>query len=1762
MGQLGGYGVAVVQLVYRWPDPRSLTGMDIFRVRDLLIDDYREFTGSFVEILDPRIRQHVDERMARGYQWPDPWLSLNPNFASGGTISELVSAHLLQPECERIFRLKEDGPDGPVLRLHRHQREAIEAARSGSSYVLTTGTGSGKSLAYIIPIVDSVLAAKATGEYRPGIKAIIVYPMNALANSQRRELEKFLTVGYPEGPPVTFARYTGQESADDRARIIANPPDILLTNYVMLELILTRPRDSGLVRAASGLSFLVLDELHTYRGRQGADVALLVRRLRELCAAPGIQCIGTSATMTTEGEADSQRAAVAEVATTLFGIPVPPEMVIGETLERTTFPTGGTSARLRQRVTDPAPLKTYDEFTADPLAAWIEKTFGFEPAEPQHRQEDSPRRRRRPLTLPQAAEALALQTGLAADQCIAAIKETLQAGSTIKNPDTNRPVFAFRLHQFLSKGDNIYVTLQSPAIRHVTSTYQVTAPDNGSAEPRILVPTAFCRECGQDYLVVTRNETLGTRRYEQRRDNDASGGDAAGGYLFISDDLPWPRTRDQVLVDNRLPYTWLTLDQDGGQSIDPARAAYLPEPINVDGTGAEVGPGEGTPASYIPSPFRFCLRCRTSYEQARGNDFAKLAKLSAEGRSSAMSLITASVVRTLRQWDSDLDSKARKLLAFVDNRQDASLQAGHFNDFVQVTLLRGALHRALTKSPVGLTDEVVAQRVTEELNLTTVDFALQPGVKYSQLDEARRALREVTGYRLYLDLERGWRVTMPNLEQTGLLKIEYRDLHAVRDDPAAWLGCHAALRGDDPAHREEVARALLDELRRNLAIDVEYLTEEGFDLVRRLSAQHLREPWSIPERERPPVAGVAFPGPGKPGLRRTNVYLSGRGQFGRFLIREYASRHLTLKTADAQVIISDLFTVLHDAGLLTIAVPPDGDDAAGYRLRAAVIHWLPGTGLSGAEDRVRRTLEQAEGPRVNPFFRELYQGMATTLSGLRAKEHTAQVPPSDRQAREQEFSGAELPVLFCSPTMELGVDINALSAVGLRNVPPTPANYAQRAGRAGRSGQPALVVTYCATGNAHDQYYFRRPGDMVGGSVAPPRLDLANEDLVRSHVHAIWLAETGEDLHSSLTYILDTGGDSPSLSLLHAVRERLASPAAAVRAADRARNVLGPLTQALHVTPWWRDGWMDDAVGQAPERFDRACDRWRELYWLAMREFRVQSTRSVDPSLPSREKDRAAIRARDARIQLNLLSNEDSDEFQTDFYSYRYFASEGFLPGYSFPRLPLAAYIPGVAGRREGDYIQRPRFIGIAEFGPGAVIYHEGARYQVLSVALPPAEHGQDGLVTRSARRCRDCGYLHPEAVGIDVCENCAEPLKDTTRSLLRLTSVRTARRDRISSDEEERRRAGFELQTSYQFAQHGGQPGWLDATAIHTAGPLLSVRYGDSATIRVTNIGRSRRQHPEVHGYMIDVTTGRWLKETEPEDRTVPEEEGLTAEGQVKRKQRVIPYVEDRRNIATVRLAEAVSPEFAITAIVALERGIEAAFQLEDSELVSERLPDTENRGRALLIESAEGGAGVLRRLVDDHDGLTRAARTALRIMHFDPDTGADVAEKDAPVGEEACVKACYDCLLSYGNQSVHSLIDRHLVKDLMQKLSKCTLNKPSVGSQDAPAGGIGQERTSANPHAAEFLSWIKKEDLRLPDNIDTPEEGTEPDLIYRLPDGNVAVFVLAGDDDDRYGETQTRDEGSRDVLRDLGWAVITMQSGADWPTVAARYPSVFGTR
>ena len=177
--------------------------MDVFKIHQDVISDYAEYTQSFIKISDKRISEKVRNGIENGLLWPEPLLQLNPSFEPGQSIEQLVADKTLHPECSQIFRIKSEHDQlGKTLCLHTHQHQAIEAYLRDEPYVLTTGTGSGKSLSYIIPIVDHILK-KGSGQ---GLQAIIVYPMNALANSQREELDKFLKLGYGQnGPPVTLS---------------------------------------------------------------------------------------------------------------------------------------------------------------------------------------------------------------------------------------------------------------------------------------------------------------------------------------------------------------------------------------------------------------------------------------------------------------------------------------------------------------------------------------------------------------------------------------------------------------------------------------------------------------------------------------------------------------------------------------------------------------------------------------------------------------------------------------------------------------------------------------------------------------------------------------------------------------------------------------------------------------------------------------------------------------------------------------------------------------------------------------------------------------------------------------------------------------------------------------------------------------------------------------------------------------------------------------------------------------------------------------------------------------------------------------------------------------------------------------------------------------------------------------------------------------------------------------------------------------------
>lgn len=1721
--------------------------MDVFQLHKNIVKDYSEFVQSFIHINDERINQHVNSTLNSGHLWPEPLIQLNPSFETGGTVEDLISDGVLHSECSRIFRIKKHTSDAGIpLNLHRHQAEAIYAASKNENYVLTTGTGSGKSLSYIIPIVNHVLN-HGSGK---GIQAIIVYPMNALANSQFGELEKFLCHGYPEGQnPVTFRRYTGQESDKEKNDIINNPPDILITNYVMLELILTRIKDKSLIRAAKNLKFLVFDELHTYRGRQGADVAMLIRRLRDKCGRENLQCVGTSATMAGEGTYDQQREEVAKVATQLFGTEVKKKNVIGETLRRSTplreLNDGVFIEDLKksvQRTIEVDYSEKSAEFVQEPISIWIESIFGL-----QVEKGTNKLIRSKPRSISGengAAKVLSEKVGLSEETCILAIQKALLTGYRLKKPDTEFPIFAFRLHGFISRGDTVYASLEEEDKRYLTLEGQKFVPKD---RDRMLLPLCFCRECGQEYYAVRKINDLknGQASFIKRELNDLSSNEAdesEPGFLYFSSRNPWPiSVEDQI---ERLPEDWIE-DPQGRPRVRRNRTAKLPKTVkvSVDGKLSD----EGLDYQFMNAPFKFCLNCGVSYSARNSSDFAKLATLGSEGRSTATTVLSFSAIKHLKK--EKLPAEAKKLLSFTDNRQDASLQAGHFNDFVEIGLLRSALYKAIEEAGEdGLSHDELTQAVFNSLNLPLHLYASNPEVRFAALKETDSALRDVLGYRLYQDLRRGWRITAPNLEQSGLLHIEYSSLDEVCEAEDVWQKLHPALVEASPNTRKKISKVLLDYMRRELAIKVSYLDKLYQERIQQKSSARLVGPWSVDENEKMEYAKILYPKSRPSNGSGEDVYLSERGGFGQYIRRytTFLDYEGKLKLEDTRIIIQQLLQALTIGGI--IEEVDDSKDVIGYQINASSMVWLAGNGTRVSHDPIRMPSLPKEGGRTNKFFVNFYKTFSQQLSDITAREHTAQVPSNERLNREREFREGKLPILYCSPTMELGVDISQLNVVNMRNVPPTPANYAQRSGRAGRSGQPALVFSYCSLGSNHDQYFFKNPELMVAGAVTPPRIDLTNEDLIISHIHAIWLEEASLNLGTSLKDILDLSGEIPTLEVLQSVKENIYDEEAKKRAFERTKRVFKTLKEVIEFS----DEQIVQILNQVPLKFEEACNRWRGLYKAALKQRQIQNSIVGDASRSAENKGQAKRLRREAEAQLELLL-ESENIAQSDFYSYRYFASEGFLPGYNFPRLPLSAYIPSRnQGRNKDEFLSRARFLAISEFGPRSIIYHEGSRYIINKVILPVGEE-KDELATSKAKVCKTCGYLHPmsEEIGLEMCERCGEELNQPLNRLFRLENVATKRRDRINSDEEERLRQGYELRTVVRFAESNGQHKCQVAEVVKGSKPLVTLTYGHAATLWRINYGWSRRKNKEQYGYVLDLERGYWAKN----DQSVVEDD--TPDNLSPKIARVIPYVEDRRNCLLFEPKIRLNESQLASLQSALKNAIQIQYQLEDNELAAEPLPDADNRQLIIFYESAEGGAGVLRRLIEDTTALSKVAKLALTICHFDAENGKDLGK--AANAKEECEAACYYCLMNYSNQRDHSLLDRKAIREVLENLKNATVHvSPTQLSRDDHFSKLKNQAESGLE--VKWLEFLNQHGYNLPTKAQYYIEKcrTRPDFFYEK--GKVAIYIDGPhhDSEDRKQE----DLSIQEALEDKGYDVVRFRYDDDWHEVTKQYSYIFGRK
>jgi hypothetical protein len=1678
--------------------------MNIFDLDAVVIEDYQHFARSFAKVRAPDIVNRLDDLYADRRFWPESLIQINPHFKPGGSIAEFVRRGELSKECADIF-IDHNSPtheNDKTIKLHLHQKQALGAALQGQSFVVTTGTGSGKSLCYFIPIIDAALKARKRGEPKR-TRAIVIYPMNALANSQREELKKFLG-SESSSRAVSFDRYTGQETKAEREAIARNPPDILLTNFMMLELLMTRQDDIDreVIRNCEGLSFLVLDELHTYRGRQGADVAMLVRRVRERLVAPDtvLQCIGTSATMASNdpdkdrprptGGRDTENriglsTVVAEVASTLFATSITADGVIRETLERATD-RYRTAEQVRPQLAACVAESAQRAFGGrlansdianHPLAIWIETTLGLSACS------DGTWERAKPMTLEAAAQRLEQDADCTFDLAKQAIQNCLLAASQSERTRTgqggNRPFFAFKLHQFISGAGRLYGTIEASGVRRLDFDGQQFAPGCEESEvKKRLYAFHFCRNCGQEFHPVKLRTESGTMIALARdiedvppaEENDEDGDGDRFGFL-----MPEPSDAEFRFEGKPedYPESWQETTKSGAVRLKSTYRKHQAERHLISPAGG-VSSVIGLPSWFLPGRFRFCPTCGDDHA-SRGRDINRLAGLSAEGRSSATTVLVASVLRWMNTEGSEVPTDKRKLLGFTDNRQDAALQAGHFNDFIFVSLLRGAFLRSLADAgPEGLSADRLGVAMQRALGFTghhvnrRQDWLVESDLVGVNLTRAEEALRGVLAHRVWIDQRRGWRYTNPNLEQLKLIEVDYLGVDELSADESLFATAPPPLRSASPAQRARAIRCLCDALRLGLAVDVPALQDTDVEALKNRCTNVIKSPWGIGGEEAPRRAtALVVTGLSKKETAPRDEAILLRGGRQSALGRTFCNSEIwgiRLTTPLYLAILNYLLPICVKYGLITKAILPFGKDVEGWRLAGNAVQFKAAT----------------VSDQGNAYFRSLYlslsevlRGETNDIFGFEAREHTAQVNSELRQAREQRFRYGQddieklkndqehlrglgepvrfLPALFCSPTMELGVDISSLNAVYLRNVPPTPANYAQRSGRAGRSGQAALVLTYCAAQSPHDQYFFRDPAAMVQGVVRPPSLDLANQDLIESHLHAVWLATTGVALPAQIASILDLS--SRDIPVLPEFADQMSDAGVAPEAERRILRVLDQVNGSLtpQNAPWAVDrvALAQRITASAVKRFSEAFQRWRDLFTAAGR-LREEANRILGDH-SSRPEDRRAAKAqhRQAADQEDLLK-QGTESSSSDFYTYRYLATEAFLPGYNFPRLPLMAYVPGSNdGNRKQTFLQRARFLAIAEFGPRSLIYHEGRAYRVTKAILKPdnAIAGDGKLATKNVWVCRTCGGAH-EGQNPEACHACGGSMADPdlVAEVYRIDNVDTWPAERITANDEDRQRQGFEIRTTFTWATRQRRIDVQRAVVRDDDGVLCTLSFGTGATIQRLNLGLRRRKDKRDTGFWINPRSGWWAKAPDEDDDQAPTEVGA---------QRIVPSVQDRKNALLVRFPPSDMPiEVVATLQQALLRGIEAVFQVEESEVLVEALPSRDERRSLLFYEATEGGAGVLARLVTDPAEIRRVAAKALEIMHFRVPDGAGELEED---DSAHCVEGCYRCLLSYYNQPDHELIRRRMpeIQEFLLRLTRATLERmpDTVASASDPA-------------------------------------------------------------------------------------------------------------
>lgn len=1297
-----------------------------------------------------------------------PYVEALPDFEKGPSLSELLKSAggFLH---DGLGKLPTAG-----RRLHLHQEEALRrAVVDHESFLTATGTGSGKTETFLYPITHDLLSDP--DPTRPGVRALLVYPMNALANDQLYYRVAPIFGRYLKEYGITFGRYTGQVKAsakrfEEEARLwnnpklmeamghpqsipknwmltrdemLADPPKVLITNYAMLEHLLLLPRNSGLF-ATNSLRCIVLDEIHTYYGAQATEVAFLLRKLKtRLGATEPIQVFGTSASLSTAGDADED---LKKFASDLMGEPVT-RVIRGKRVTHVDLArpvSNGFSLDVEQWCSLGGVLRqvleqAHDDQTVDCWNTFVDiegKDFsqlrlsgpGGETAwrglvevfsrNQEVRRVASTLEGGQVIPFSQLAQLVFDSFAGEARRREDALSNVIQVGMLARRDGNEFPLLPGRYHIAVNSIEGLVALPDAKGEGWAKVKVGRTHTDDAGQ----YFPVLTCRKCGQPFLEGWKD---GSHVHGRKPDAAESGaervvfwlGQPIGGTEDEEDEVEGSEEGDAPRVER------IFVELKTGE-IRASATSVAMFPVHTEKDDLER-------AQYVK-------RCPACGGRSTGADAEVVTRMH-PGNEALGAVVTQRVLEALPPGLVDHSdprpSFGRSLLTFSDNRQDAAFFAPYFERTSANVALRAAVRQALSEASNAMSLPQLAERVFELWRRDGGQPLLlnAAGAICTDKQDIAQLLQGALGYEFCTPSGR-----RNSLESLGValvtydeakLKVLYQQVKqfwpkGLPDDAESVSAlCHMLL---ETIRRERALARLHDVAMKDMAVWGDYDQHRTFDIesgddgvrFKWLPSQkvkrHNRRSWYLIERL---------------GLDREAAVLFLR-QFWDVITRPPTTllrRHPPGFGMDGDLIRirSGMAAPLYQCG------------SCGLFQRNVVSSKCSAFGCKG--DVIRLSDEERQKLHRENHYLASYE--ETNHLTLRAREHTASLSTELREEIEREFSERRLNLLSCTTTMEMGVDLGDLEAVVNLNVPPGIANYQQRTGRAGRRAQAAPFCVTVARNTSYDQAVFRELQEYLASSPTTPFINLGNAELFLRHQISVVLS------HFLRYAVAKQDINAPSLKHLFG-------------------EVLSPETKTAFFDKLY--AWVEGEGGQ------RAFAEAEALGDRLPTELASVVTRG--PYLRSAIVDRFREFAEDvaercsAYIARTKEAAEASDYGKADFwkkqreqYMDQFLVNElsrrGLIPTYSFPVHSLTLEVQD--GSRFGKFqsqadvaLSRDASFGISEYAPGAEVVANGRIWESAGLAKYPKAF----MPTRWYAACPECFHVDvgdtPQDLP-DACSNC-----------------------------------------------------------------------------------------------------------------------------------------------------------------------------------------------------------------------------------------------------------------------------------------------------------------------------------------------------------------------------------------------------------------------